>query len=73
MRILLYNPDNGVTRDFMPHLFWLSVYSEKGRVRSYSLCTVSIAGNVEKQQMNCRFAPVPRAVEPRIASHVRSK
>jgi hypothetical protein len=26
MRILLYNPDNGVTRNFMPHL-WMFLLS----------------------------------------------
>jgi len=27
MRILLYNPDNGVTRNFMPHLWMFSAES----------------------------------------------
>ena len=30
MRILLYNPDNGVTRTFMPHL-WMFLLQERER------------------------------------------
>jgi hypothetical protein len=54
MKILLYNPDNGVTRNFMPHLwmFLLQAITPPSSTKSVRQHTYCPKGNVAEPDVN---------------------